>query len=162
MKSKLINKNAYESVCRNCRYGRLNPEGDAVLCLKKGIVDPDGKCRRYTYDPLKRVPRKMPPVRTADPEDFSLDIGFDPPAPEKKSEPIAEETVSAEEENLPDEEEEEELIGGITEDGEDEESDETEDDVEPDETDGNGSDDGSESKKLWSKISIFDIENTED
>lgn len=161
MKSKLINKNAYESVCRNCRYGRLNPEGDAVLCLKKGIVDPDGKCRRYTYDPLKRVPRKMPPVRTADPEDFSLDIGFDPPVPEEKPEPIAEETVS-EEENLPDEEEEEELIGGITEDCEDEESDETEDDVEPDETDGNEADDGSESKKLWSKISIFDIENTED
>ena len=56
MKSKLFNKNAYEAVCRNCKNGRLSPEGESVLCVKKGIVDPDGKCRRYSYDPLKRVP----------------------------------------------------------------------------------------------------------
>lgn len=72
MKSKLLNKNAYESTCRNCRYGRLSPEGDSVLCVKKGIVDADGKCRRYSYDPLKRVPRKKPSVSTANPEDFIL------------------------------------------------------------------------------------------
>ena len=37
MKSKLLNKNAYEAICRNCRHGRLSPEGDTVLCVKKGI-----------------------------------------------------------------------------------------------------------------------------
>lgn len=79
MKKKLLNKNAYESVCRNCRHGRLSPEGDTVLCLKKGIVDPDGVCRRYSYDPLKRVPKKMPAVREADPADFDLSLGFEMP-----------------------------------------------------------------------------------
>ena len=72
MKSKLFNKNAYEAVCRNCKNGRLSPEGESVLCVKKGIVDPDGKCRRYSYDPLKRVPRRMPTVREVDPEDFVI------------------------------------------------------------------------------------------
>ncbi len=72
MKSKLFNKNAYEAVCRNCKNGRLNPEGESVLCVKKGIVDPDGKCRRYSYDPLKRVPRRKLVVSEANPEDFVI------------------------------------------------------------------------------------------
>ena len=72
MKSKLINKDAYEKTCRNCKNGRLSPEGDSVLCVKKGIVDADGKCRRYSYDPLKRVPRKKPVPASANPEDFVL------------------------------------------------------------------------------------------
>lgn len=80
MKSKLLNKNAYESVCRNCRHGRLSPEGDSVLCVKKGITDPDGNCRRYSYDPLKRIPRKPLTVSSANPEDFDLNIGFEMPA----------------------------------------------------------------------------------
>ena len=79
MKSKLLNKDAYEAICRNCKHGRLSPEGDTVLCVKKGIVDPDGSCRRYSYDPLKRVPRKMPAVREANPEDFDLSIDIDLP-----------------------------------------------------------------------------------
>ncbi len=77
MKKKLLNKNAYEAICRNCKHGRLSPEGDTVLCMKKGIVDPDDTCRRYSYDPLKRVPRKMPAVREANPEDFDLNAGFE-------------------------------------------------------------------------------------
>lgn len=79
MKSKLLNKNAYEAVCRNCRHGRLSPEGDSVLCVKKGITDPDGNCRRYSYDPLKRIPRKPLTVSSANPEDFDLNIGFEAP-----------------------------------------------------------------------------------
>ena len=74
MKSKLLNKNAYEAVCRNCKHGRLSPDGETVLCVKKGLVEPDGKCRRYSYDPLKRVPRKAPVLMTADPSDFDLNI----------------------------------------------------------------------------------------
>ena len=72
MKKKLINKDAYEPACKLCRYGRLNPEGDTVLCVKKGLVDPDGKCRRYDYDPLKRRPNKPLTVASADPADFEL------------------------------------------------------------------------------------------
>ena len=72
MKSKLLNKDAYEAICRNCKHGRLSPEGDTVLCVKKGIVDPDGSCRRYSYDPLKRIPKKPLLVERANPSDFEI------------------------------------------------------------------------------------------
>lgn len=27
-----------------------------MVCVKKGVVSADGACRRFRYDPLKRVP----------------------------------------------------------------------------------------------------------
>lgn len=72
MKKKLLNRNQYEAVCRICRHGRLAPDSESVLCIKKGIVDPDGKCRRYEYDPLKRIPKKAPKIESADPSEFEL------------------------------------------------------------------------------------------
>ena len=43
-----------------------------MLCVKKGIVETDGKCRSYTYDPLKRVPMKAPKLAEADPSEYEL------------------------------------------------------------------------------------------
>ena len=39
---------------------------------KKGIVEPDGRCRKYSYDPLKRRPKKPLLVEKADPSEFEL------------------------------------------------------------------------------------------
>lgn len=72
MKGKLVNKKQYDAVCRHCKNGRLAPDKESVLCIKKGIVDPDGKCRRYVYDPLKRIPKKPLKVETANPSEFEL------------------------------------------------------------------------------------------
>jgi hypothetical protein len=72
MKSKLLNKNAYEAICRNCRHGRLSPDEESVLCVKKGIVEPDSKCMKYSYDPLKRRPMKKLLIEKADPSEFEL------------------------------------------------------------------------------------------
>ena len=62
-----------EPRCAYCQRGaRLSD--DKVMCLKKGIVSAAGQCRRFKYDPLKRVPPK-PPVLTVNQfsdEDFSL------------------------------------------------------------------------------------------
>ena len=173
MKSKLLNKDAYEAICRNCKHGRLSPEGDTVLCVKKGIVDPDGSCRRYSYDPLKRVPRKMPAVREANPEDFDLSIDIDlPEKPRNEIPAVAEEIIAAVEEEIPEiaeepseifdespeipedtpdeaEEQESEESGNPAEEPEEsEESECTED--ESDETD-------EKAEGNWSKTSIFDI-----
>ena len=44
------------------------------MCVKKGIVTCSGSCRRFRYDPLKRVPPK-PLAATFEhlkDEDFSL------------------------------------------------------------------------------------------
>ncbi|MBO5410823.1 MAG: hypothetical protein J6A60_06145 [Clostridia bacterium] len=72
MKKKLTDSSRFEPVCRICRHGRLSPDGESVLCIKKGIVDPDGKCRRYVYDPLKRIPKKALQIESADPSEFEL------------------------------------------------------------------------------------------
>ena len=72
MKSKLLEKNKYPEICENCKHGRLSPDEESVLCIKKGIVALDGKCRRYSYDPLKRKPKKPLLVQQADPSDFEL------------------------------------------------------------------------------------------
>lgn len=72
MKRKLLEKKKYPAVCENCLHGRLSPDEQSVLCIKKGIVEPDGSCRRYSYDPLKRKPKKPLLIEQANPADFEL------------------------------------------------------------------------------------------
>ncbi len=43
--------------CSYCQYG-TQIDGEQVLCIKKGVVPVDGKCRKFCYDPCKRVPAK--------------------------------------------------------------------------------------------------------
>lgn len=72
MKKKLTSAKNYEPACKNCAGGRLSPDKTVILCKKKGITDPDFKCRAFKYDPLKRCPRKAPELITADPSEFEL------------------------------------------------------------------------------------------
>ena len=72
VKRKLTEKKKYAAVCENCLHGRLSPDEETVLCIKKGIVQPDGTCKRYSYDPLKRRPKKPLLIEQADPADFTL------------------------------------------------------------------------------------------
>ena len=46
-----------EPRCAYCKRGAVLDE-DRVMCMKKGIVSPAGSCRRFKYEPLKRVPPK--------------------------------------------------------------------------------------------------------
>jgi hypothetical protein len=45
---------------RNCAYcvyaGKLNDE--SMICRKCGIVPATHRCRRFRYDPLKRIPAR--------------------------------------------------------------------------------------------------------
>ena len=162
MKSKLLNKDAYEAICRNCKHGRLSPEGDTVLCVKKGIVDPDGSCRRYSYDPLKRVPKKMPAVREANPEDFDLSLDIDlPEKPRNEIPAVVEETSEAVEESPEIAEELPEIIEEspvIPEDTPDEaEEQESEESEESESTEDESDETDEEAEGNWSKTSIFDI-----
>ena len=62
-----------EPRCAYCKRGaRLDEE--RVMCLKKGIVDAGGACRRFQYDPLKRVPPRPVALDTGklNESDFSL------------------------------------------------------------------------------------------
>ena len=50
--------------CSYCVFGEKISE-DAVMCKKCGVVPVHHQCRRFRYDPLKRVPD------AAKPQDFS-------------------------------------------------------------------------------------------
>ena len=59
--------------CNYCSYGtKLN--GEEILCMRRGIVSADHSCRKFLYDPCKRVPPKpkAPNFSKYDNEDFSL------------------------------------------------------------------------------------------
>ena len=44
-----------EPRCAYCKRG-TPLDGEQVICIRRGIVSPTGSCRRFKYDPLKRVP----------------------------------------------------------------------------------------------------------
>lgn len=59
--------------CSYCKYG-TNLDEDQILCTKKGVVPATKKCRKFTYDPCKRIPVKAKAMDFVkyDNEDFSL------------------------------------------------------------------------------------------
>lgn len=62
-----------ERLCSYCIYSTKLDE-DQMLCAKKGIRSPDSKCRRFRYDPCKRIPAKAKALDFSkyDQEDYSL------------------------------------------------------------------------------------------
>lgn len=59
-----------------CEYCLLAEKLDSrdLLCPKFGVVAPDHKCRRFKYDPLKRVPPKPVILKTNyNADDFKID-----------------------------------------------------------------------------------------
>ncbi len=63
-----------EPRCAYCAKG-APLDGDNILCAKKGVVAPGGKCGSFRYDPLKRVPPRPAALDTSKlkNEDFSLE-----------------------------------------------------------------------------------------
>ena len=61
-----------EKSCTYCVHG-TKLEEDQILCVKKGVV-PCKKCRKFTYDPTKRIPPKpkAPDFQQYTKDDFSL------------------------------------------------------------------------------------------
>ena len=41
--------------CQYCAHG-VRLEGGQIVCVKKGLLEGDCACRRFDYDPLKRIP----------------------------------------------------------------------------------------------------------
>lgn len=62
-----------ERACAYCQYG-AKLEEDQILCSKKGIKSAEDKCRKFKYDPCKRVPVKAKALDFSkyEEEDYSL------------------------------------------------------------------------------------------
>ena len=58
--------------CAYCKHGTLSADQKSVLCKKRGVTSPDGYCRKYKDDILKRQPplrQKLPEFSN---EDFEI------------------------------------------------------------------------------------------
>ncbi|NLJ30379.1 MAG: hypothetical protein GX424_02040 [Clostridiales bacterium] len=56
-----------------CEYCANYSDFDgAAVCRLGRRMPPDGACPRFSYDPLKRAPRNLPPLKPHDPEEFEL------------------------------------------------------------------------------------------
>lgn len=69
----LLFRKKMERYCTYCVFaGKLND--DTLICRKCGIVPASHRCRRFRYDPLKRIPVKPKTQDTAryHEKDFSL------------------------------------------------------------------------------------------
>ena len=72
MAKPILNKQIPKS-CDYCFFGKKSSAFDTILCKYKGPVTARNFCRKYKYDPLKRVPVKVSDIGTYTEEDFKLD-----------------------------------------------------------------------------------------
>ena len=59
-------------MCEYCRFAGHIAGTEDMLCDKKGVVPKGYTCRRFLYDPLKRVPRRLPEFPI--PDDLGEDL----------------------------------------------------------------------------------------
>ena len=62
-----------ERSCIYCMYS-TKMDQDHLLCTKRGVVSMEGSCRKFEYDPFKRVPPRPKALDFSkfEEEDFSL------------------------------------------------------------------------------------------
>lgn len=58
--------------CSYCAVGRPGSDQKMIFCAKKGVVSPFYHCKKFEYDPLKRIPRRQPKLPSFTDEDFLL------------------------------------------------------------------------------------------
>ena len=88
-----MKKDGLEKYCKFCEKATTLSKEGVVLCEKFGIVDASHKCRRFRYDPLKRMPKLL----AKEPELEFVDV--DETAEEETIESETVEEVSAADEN---------------------------------------------------------------
>ena len=64
--------NQIEPACEYCANGTKSKDGESILCERQGVVAPYYSCRKFSYDPLKRVPKRTPKLPEYDAEMFKL------------------------------------------------------------------------------------------
>jgi hypothetical protein len=67
---KLFGKNI-KPACKYCELSTAQTE-QGIICPRGGVVPPDHSCRKFTYDPTKRIPPRPIPLETYKTEDFAI------------------------------------------------------------------------------------------
>ena len=60
-------------LCEYCRFG-TKVDSEQILCVKRGVMPIGAKCRKFTYDPCKRIPSRAKAMDFSkyNSEDYSL------------------------------------------------------------------------------------------
>lgn len=72
MRRKLYGNNV-QATCEYCLHGRRSSDGKAILCPKKGVMPLYHHCRKFEYDPLKRIPSRQPDLQKFTKDDFKIE-----------------------------------------------------------------------------------------
>ena len=70
--AKKLYGNNIEPACEICALGHRTADGKSVLCSRKGVVGLYDACRKFEYDPLKRIPERPSEKTEHDAEEFEL------------------------------------------------------------------------------------------
>lgn len=68
----LQKNNLIDPKCEYCIHARIPEDRSEALCSKKGVVPLDYSCKKFKYDPIKRVPQKITLQSIFTQEDFSI------------------------------------------------------------------------------------------
>lgn len=71
MAKSLFATNEYR-FCSSCLHGHNSNFGDKILCKNMGITDPLFTCKKYKYNPLKRIPFRAPVLPEFDKDEFKI------------------------------------------------------------------------------------------
>ena len=58
--------------CAHCQNSLSLSNSGEMACKIRGIVNSDDLCRKYKYDPLKRVPKAIKLANNYAPDNFNL------------------------------------------------------------------------------------------
>lgn len=68
---KLLNENITPS-CSYCVHGNNFIKQKTILCVKFGVVNSNNSCKKFKYDPLKRIPKARKKLLEFSKNDFSI------------------------------------------------------------------------------------------
>ena len=68
---KLLNDSIYPS-CAYCRHGTKFIKQKTILCIKFGVVDAYYSCKKFKYDPFKRIPKTQKKLNNFNADDFLI------------------------------------------------------------------------------------------
>lgn len=72
MKRKLLNVKELPPSCSYCIFGRPSPDGESILCIKRGVMLLTSSCRKFKYNPLKRKPQRAQSLPKMEQKDFEI------------------------------------------------------------------------------------------
>ncbi|MBR5559033.1 MAG: hypothetical protein IKU72_02155 [Oscillospiraceae bacterium] len=70
-KNELFGKHI-DPACCYCEHSLPEEAQTTLNCRFKGKVEPSGSCRRFSYDPLRRVPTRQVVLPSYSDEEFKL------------------------------------------------------------------------------------------